>query len=84
MVLSELVSKHTSHGEWGEFAARVLENGPNPRQGNKSDEAHPPIHPTKCVTNLSGRFRSPYFICLILFQIFTRVNIFPACAVAMP
>lgn len=54
MDLRELVSKHTSHRDWGEFASWVMDNGPNPRQGTKSDEAHPPIHPTKCVTNLSG------------------------------
>ena len=30
-----------------EFAAGVLERGPTPRSGNKSDQAHPPIHPLK-------------------------------------
>ena len=54
MDLRDLVSRHTGHTDWGEFASWVLEQGPNPKQGNKSDEAHPPIHPTKCVTNLSG------------------------------
>ena len=54
MDLQDLVSRHSGHPDWGEFASRVLENGPNPKQGNKSDEAHPPIHPTKCVHNLSG------------------------------
>ena len=37
-----------------EFANRVLQEGPNPRQGKKSDEAHPPIHPTKYTSSLQG------------------------------
>lgn len=37
----------SGHPAWGNFANRVLEWGPNPRNGNKSDQAHPPIHPTK-------------------------------------
>ena len=36
------------------FANRVLQEGPNPRQGKKSDQAHPPIHPTKSGSNLGG------------------------------
>ena len=35
-----------------EFAAGVLERGPNPRRGNKTDNAHPPIHPTKYTDGL--------------------------------
>lgn len=35
------------HPDWGNFANRVLDWGTNPRNGNKSDQAHPPIHPTK-------------------------------------
>ncbi|KAM8715173.1 hypothetical protein ACLKA7_002251 [Drosophila subpalustris] len=52
--LAPLVEQQTGHEAWGEFARRVLEWGPNPRNGNKSDQAHPPIHPTKLVTNLEG------------------------------
>ena len=54
MNLMDLVCKQRDHRDWGEFAAFVCQSGPSPRQGSKSDEAHPPIHPTKCVTNLSG------------------------------
>lgn len=36
------------------FAQNVLQAGPNPRRGKKSDEAHPPIHPTKYADNLQG------------------------------
>uniref|UniRef100_A0A915DD97 DNA topoisomerase n=1 Tax=Ditylenchus dipsaci TaxID=166011 RepID=A0A915DD97_9BILA len=49
--LREIVEAQTVSFEWGEFAAGILNNGaPNPRDGNKSDQAHPPIHPTKYVT----------------------------------
>ncbi|KAL1463594.1 hypothetical protein WDU94_015334 [Cyamophila willieti] len=46
--LTNLVQLQTGDPRWGDFASRVLnEGGPHPRQGKKSDEAHPPIHPTK-------------------------------------
>ena len=34
------------------FAQGVVERGPTPRNGNKTDNAHPPIHPTKYTNNL--------------------------------
>jgi hypothetical protein len=48
-----------------EFANRVLQHGPNPRAGKKSDQAHPPIHPTKHTTSLQGnwKWQSPH-ICI--------------------
>ncbi|EYC15966.1 hypothetical protein Y032_0035g3067 [Ancylostoma ceylanicum] len=49
--LQSLVSKLTSSAQWGDFANEILEHGPNPRNGNKSDEAHPPIHPLKHVSD---------------------------------
>lgn len=47
--LGPLVEQQTQSPIWGTFAQRVMEQpgGPNPRQGKKSDQAHPPIHPTK-------------------------------------
>lgn len=39
-----------------DFAQRVLNNGPAPRQGKKSDQAHPPIHPTKYANELQGLY----------------------------
>ncbi|KAM6914565.1 LOW QUALITY PROTEIN: DNA topoisomerase 3-alpha [Lycodopsis pacificus] len=47
--LGPLVEQQTQSPVWGTFAQRVIEQpgGPNPRQGKKSDQAHPPIHPTK-------------------------------------
>jgi len=40
-----------------EFANRILQDGPNPRAGKKSDQAHPPIHPTKHTTSLQGNWK---------------------------
>ena len=34
------------------FAQQVLENSPNPRNGTKTDQAHPPIHPLKYTDSL--------------------------------
>ena len=34
------------------FAANLLNDGPTPRNGNKSDQAHPPIHPLKHTNSL--------------------------------
>ena len=42
------------------FATTVLERGPNPRQGKKTDQAHPPIHPTKYTSGLSGAEKAVY------------------------
>ncbi|CAJ1075858.1 DNA topoisomerase 3-alpha [Xyrichtys novacula] len=54
--LAPLVEQQTQSQIWGEFAQRVMDQpgGPNPRQGKKSDQAHPPIHPTKYNGNLQG------------------------------
>nr|XP_046270120.1 DNA topoisomerase 3-alpha isoform X2 [Scatophagus argus] len=56
LALSPLVEQQTQSPVWGTFAQRVLEQpgGPNPRQGKKSDQAHPPIHPTKYSGTLQG------------------------------
>uniref|UniRef100_A0A0K0EJX5 DNA topoisomerase n=1 Tax=Strongyloides stercoralis TaxID=6248 RepID=A0A0K0EJX5_STRER len=49
--LSVLVEKQTDGTLWGQFAQEILNNGgPKPRNGKKSDEAHPPIHPLALVT----------------------------------
>lgn len=56
LALGPLVEHQTQSPVWGTFAQRVLEQpgGPNPRQGKKSDQAHPPIHPTKYSSTLQG------------------------------
>jgi len=58
--LAPLVEMQTGHRDWGAFAERVLQWGPNPRNGNKSDQAHPPIHPTKMA---ESEFITTYIIC---------------------
>lgn len=56
LALAPLVEQQTQSPAWGTFAQRVLDQpgGPNPRQGKNSDQAHPPIHPTKFAHNLQG------------------------------
>uniref|UniRef100_A0A480SG85 DNA topoisomerase n=1 Tax=Sus scrofa TaxID=9823 RepID=A0A480SG85_PIG len=53
--LAALVEQQTSDPRWGAFARSILEQGgPTPRNGNQSDQAHPPIHPTKYTDSLQG------------------------------
>lgn len=58
--LRPLVQNQTVDANWGAFAASVLERGPNPRHGNKTDNAHPPIHPTKYTDGLQGNEKRLY------------------------
>ncbi|XP_026878009.1 DNA topoisomerase 3-alpha [Electrophorus electricus] len=59
--LVPLVEQQRQDNEWGPFARRILESGgPTPRNGNKSDQAHPPIHPSKYTNNLQGNERRLY------------------------
>ncbi|CEF67527.1 DNA topoisomerase 3-alpha [Strongyloides ratti] len=49
--LNALINKQKDGTLWGQFAQEILNNGgPNPRNGKKTDEAHPPIHPLALVT----------------------------------
>ncbi|XP_014248462.1 DNA topoisomerase 3-alpha [Cimex lectularius] len=52
--LRNLVEIQTQDSRWGNFAQKVLQDGPNPRQGKKSDQSHPPIHPIAYTTSLEG------------------------------
>ncbi|KAI7803718.1 putative DNA topoisomerase 3-alpha [Triplophysa rosa] len=59
--LTPLVEQQTQDNEWGNFAQRILDSGgPTPRNGNKSDQAHPPIHPTKYTNSLQGNEKRLY------------------------
>ncbi|XP_043503570.1 DNA topoisomerase 3-alpha isoform X1 [Polistes fuscatus] len=58
--LQSLVSQHTNSSIWGQFAQRLMEDGISPRQGKKSDQAHPPIHPTKFNSSLQGNEAKVY------------------------
>lgn len=60
--LVALVEQQTNNQTWGNFARGLLETGITPRQGKKSDQAHPPIHPTKYADNLQGLL--PYYLFL--------------------
>lgn len=58
--LNRLVEMQCNDPNWGVFAQRVSQQGPYPRNGNKSDQAHPPIHPTAYTQSLSGDERKLY------------------------
>ncbi|XP_028670259.1 DNA topoisomerase 3-alpha [Erpetoichthys calabaricus] len=59
--LSSLVEQQTQDDRWGAFAQGILDRGgPTPRNGTKSDQAHPPIHPTKYTNNLQGNEQRVY------------------------
>ncbi|XP_005098681.1 DNA topoisomerase 3-alpha [Aplysia californica] len=60
MDLVSLVQEQTRDPNWGEFAQQVLENGPHPRNGSKTDNAHPPIHPLKYTASLQGNEQKIY------------------------
>ncbi|ELT93762.1 hypothetical protein CAPTEDRAFT_193082 [Capitella teleta] len=58
--LRNLIQQQVNDQDWGEFAGHILEDGPNPRNGNKTDQAHPPIHPTKYTNGLQGNEKRVY------------------------
>ena len=60
--LQNLVESQFGDARWGEFANKIMNefNGPHPRVGKKTDQAHPPIHPLKPATNLSGNDAKVY------------------------
>lgn len=62
--LAPLVEQQVNHQAWGNFARGLLESGITPRQGKKTDQAHPPIHPTKYTDSLQGSFRKTFVLLL--------------------
>ena len=50
--LPSIIQNQVGDPQWGGFAAQLLTMGPTPRRGNKTDNAHPPIYPTKYTGNL--------------------------------
>ena len=53
--LKQFVDVQKESPVWGDFAARLSQEGVTPRQGKNTDNAHPPIYPTKYPPNaLSG------------------------------
>ena len=65
MDLVPLVQEQTQSPAWGSFALRILNElgGPKPHNGTQSDEAHPPIHPTKYAGDLAGQQKNVYEVC---------------------
>lgn len=46
--LGPLVECQGNNNEWGQFAVNIMQRGgPVPKNGRKTDQAHPPIHPLK-------------------------------------
>lgn len=45
-----------------------METGPTPRNGIKSDQAHPPIHPTKYTNSLTVKYIYYSIILLVLLK----------------
>ncbi|XP_071107508.1 DNA topoisomerase 3-alpha-like [Haliotis cracherodii] len=60
MDLQSLVQDQTRDPNWGGFAQRILDQGLHPRNGNKTDNAHPPIHPIKYTATLQGNDQRVY------------------------
>ena len=58
--LTNLIQQQTVDENWGQFSANLLTEGANPRQGRKTDNAHPPIHPTKFTATLNGQEKRLY------------------------
>jgi len=58
--LVSLVRHQIEDPNWGEFAANILNTGVNPRNGHKTDSAHPPIHPIKYTNTLQGNEKRIY------------------------
>ncbi|SCZ88447.1 BZ3500_MvSof-1268-A1-R1_Chr2-1g04416 [Microbotryum saponariae] len=57
----DLIQKQTGDGAWGPFATNLANGGfERPRNGKKDDKAHPPIHPTSHVNNLTGDDKKVY------------------------
>lgn len=55
--LNAIVQAQAGDPQWGTFAGNILTRGATPRQGAKTDNAHPPIHPTKYTNTLQVRGR---------------------------
>ncbi|KAH8916977.1 prokaryotic type I DNA topoisomerase, partial [Atractiella rhizophila] len=57
----ELIEKQTVDEAWGQFATMLKDGGyERPKNGSKNDKAHPPIHPTSHVSNLTGDDKKVY------------------------
>ncbi|KAK0546731.1 DNA topoisomerase [Tilletia horrida] len=61
-----LLQKQTSDSDWGQYAQGLVDSYEGggtysrPRNGQKNDQAHPPIHPTAHANDLSGDEKRVY------------------------
>lgn len=77
--LRPLVEAQVTDPRWGNFAQRVLVDGPNPRNGNKTDQAHPPIHPIQYTNNLHGNEAKIYeFVVRHFLACVSKVKLLPS------
>jgi hypothetical protein len=62
MDLAALVAEQTPSPLWGAFAAALVTppSRPMPNNGRTSDQAHPPIHPTRFTADLDGQDKLIY------------------------
>ncbi|KAI6656592.1 DNA topoisomerase 3-alpha [Oopsacas minuta] len=58
--LVPLVEEQTRAEQWGDTARHILRDSPTPSEGQKSDQAHPPIYPIKHTSSLQGNERKVY------------------------
>lgn len=60
--LLDLIKRQQPSPLWGDFARGLVEDGRFvwPRKGKHDDQAHPPIHPTQCITDLDGNHKKVY------------------------
>ncbi|TID29175.1 hypothetical protein CANINC_002132 [Pichia inconspicua] len=62
--LKKLIEEQMQSPDWGEYAKDLVYATPSkfrvPRRGKNDDEAHPPIHPVKCATDLTGKEKTIY------------------------
>ena len=58
--LVPLVREQTKDKQWGCVAEQILADTPIPIKGKKMDQAHPPIHPIRHNSNLSGEEKKVY------------------------
>lgn len=83
--LRAIIQQQTSDPQWGEFALRLVNTGPTPRQGSKTDNAHPPIHPAKytnslqvcsslCVHEIKSSRNENCYCCAVVFCLFCCVQ----------
>lgn len=61
MDLLALVSLQTESSSWGNYARDLIAGQYlSPKKGRNNDHAHPPIHPTAFVSNLTGKHKDLY------------------------